>query len=81
MWFAVEELELIKGQVREGEARVQRQREIVIQLKGRDLPARAAEILLANFEDALARDRARLDQGLLKEQAARCGDAFVQRVI
>jgi hypothetical protein len=45
---------MVERHVREGEARVARQREIVHQLRGRGLDSEMAECLLAQFEDALA---------------------------
>jgi hypothetical protein len=45
---------MVERHVREGEARVLRQRQIVIQLRERGFDSEMAESLLAQFEDVLA---------------------------
>ncbi|MGH6827808.1 MAG: hypothetical protein ACREFW_02725 [Rhizomicrobium sp.] len=69
--FVIEELESIKSHVHEDEARVWRQREIIVQLKGRNLSIEAAQMLLCSFEASLARHQSRLDQALLHREARR----------
>ncbi|TNC69471.1 hypothetical protein [Rubellimicrobium roseum] len=54
------ELEMVQRHVREGEAHVKRQREIVAELRERGHPTDVAIALLAEFEDLLRQHKAHL---------------------
>jgi len=54
------ELEMVQRHVREGEAHVERQREIVAELRARGDRTDLAVALLAEFEDMLRQHRAHL---------------------
>ena len=54
------ELEMVQRHVREGEAHVARQREIVVELRERGDPTEMALALLAEFEDLLHQHKAHL---------------------
>ena len=55
------ELEMVQRHIREGDADVERQREIVARLRGRDAPIEnVASALLASFEDLLGQHKAHL---------------------
>ena len=54
------ELEMVQRHVREGEAHVERQREIVVELREQGHPTDMAVTLLAEFEDLLRQHKAHL---------------------
>ncbi len=54
------ELEMVQRHVREGEAHVERQREIVAEVQARGEPTEMAVTLLAEFEDLLRLHKAHL---------------------
>jgi hypothetical protein len=54
------ELQMVQRHVREGEAHVQRQREIITKMSERDAPTDIAVTLLEAFQDTLRRHKAHL---------------------
>ncbi|MBV8684296.1 MAG: hypothetical protein JO111_15570 [Caulobacteraceae bacterium] len=73
------QIEMAWRHVKQGEAHVQKQHEIIARLRRQSLPTGQAEALLHEFESTLEEHRASLDR-LEKEQSAGLRDESGNRV-
>ena len=65
------ELQMVQRHVREGEAHVQRQREIITEMQERGAPTEMAVTLLEQFQDSLRQHRAHLVRIQARDDAER----------